>query len=256
MLRLVGRPALRAPVLVAAFDGWNDAGGAATLAARHLLASSGGVPIAEIDPEELYDFTVRRPMVRLGDGGVRQIEWPRNDLYASSTVPGRDLVIGLCTEPHLRWRAYCDAFVELVRTLALERVVLLGAHLADVVYSRPVGVTGFSSAPESLARLGVAGSVYQGPTGIVGALADRLIREGVDTTSLWAGLPHYIGISPNPRGALALVRSVASCLDLRVDEEPLLREAADFEERIAELVSADPELSEYVKQLKRREFAQ
>jgi len=238
-----------------AFDGWNDAGGAATLAARHLLSSVDAAPLGELDPEEFYDFTVRRPIVRLDAGGVRQIEWPRNELHFGAGDE-RDLVLGLCIEPHLRWRAYGDAFVELVRTLGIARVVLLGAHLADVVYSRPVGVTGFSSQPEELPRIGAASTVYQGPTGIVGVLADRLIREGVATTSLWAGLPHYIGVAPNPRGALALLRCVELCLGLRVDEQPLIREAAAFEQRVSELVTNDPELSEYVKQLKRREFAQ
>jgi predicted ATP-grasp superfamily ATP-dependent carboligase len=195
-------------------------------------------------------------MVRPADGGLREIEWPRNEFQAGTGAAVRDLVVGLCIEPHLRWRAYCDAFLELVRALAIERVLLLGAHLADVVYSRPVAVSGFSSAPDELARIGAGASRYQGPTGIVGVLADRLLREGVATTSLWAGLPHYIGVAPNPRGALALVRSVEGCLGLRVDAEPLIREAAAFEARVTELVAADPELSEYVKQLKRREFAQ
>jgi len=238
-----------------AFDGWNDAGGAATLAARHILESIDATPLGELDPEDFYDFTVRRPTVKLDADGLRQIEWPQNELHVGAG-PGRDLVLGLCIEPHLRWRAYCDAFVELVRTLAIGRVVLLGAHLADVVYSRPVAVTGFSSQPEGLARIGAASTIYQGPTGIVGVLADRLIREGVETTSLWAGLPHYIGVTPNPRGALALLRCVELCLGVRVDEQPLIRQAADFEQRVSELVTGDPELSEYVKQLKRREFAQ
>ena len=199
---------------------------------------------------------MRRPTVRLAPDGTREIAWPQNELRHGPIGAERDLVIGLCVEPHLRWRAYGDAILELVRALALSRVVLLGAHLADVVYSRPVVVTGFASEPALLARVGVSGTSYQGPTGIVGVLADRLIREGVETTSLWAGLPHYIGVSPNPRGALALVRCVEALLGFRVDEGPLVRESASFDERVGELVASDPELSEYVRQLKRREFAQ
>ena len=168
----------------------------------------------------------------------------------------REIAIGCGPEPHLRWRDYCDRVAELVSTLEIERVVLLGAYLADVVYSRPVGVTGFATSSDLLDRLGVQTSSYEGPTGIVGVLADRLTRDGVEIISLWAGLPHYISVSPNPRGALALVQKLIACLDIKLDEEPLRRDAENFERRISELVASDPELNDYVRELKRREFAQ
>ena len=132
----------------------------------------------------------------------------------------------------------------------------MGAYLADVVYSQPVSVTGFASAPQDLERLDVTGSRYQGPTGVVGVLGERLRSEGVAVVSLWAGLPHYINASPNPRGALALMLKLTQLLEFRVDEAPLRRMAADFEQKISQLVANDAELSEYVRELKRREFAQ
>jgi predicted ATP-grasp superfamily ATP-dependent carboligase len=138
----------------------------------------------------------------------------------------------------------------------VKRVVLLGSHLADVVYSQPVQITGVASNPALLERLGVQASTYQGPTGILGVLADRFNRDGLDVLSLWAGLPHYINARPNPRGALALVQAVSEALGIRFDLDPLSRSAAEFEERISNLVAQDPELRDYVKQLKRREFAQ
>ena len=138
----------------------------------------------------------------------------------------------------------------------MRRVVLVGAFLADVVYSRPVGVTGFASDPSVLERIGVPASSYQGPTGIVGAIAERLRRDGIEIVSLWAGLPHYISAAPNPRGALALLHKLAELLELKLDDEPLRAEAARFEEKISAVVAGDPELTEYVRQLKRREFAQ
>lgn len=250
------RPTLHDPSLVLAFEGWNDAGEAATLAARHLSEQCLAVPLAEIDPEEFYDFTVRRPVVRLDAGAVRRLEWPRTDLRFGSVGAERELVVGIGVEPHLRWRAYAEAVAALVRELSVRRVLLLGAYLAEVVYSRPVTVTGFSSSPEWMRSLGVEPSGYQGPTGIVGVLAERLAAEGAQVLSLWAGLPHYISVSPNPRGALALVRSACLALDLRVDDAALVKEAAEFEQRASAFVSADPELTEYVRQLKRREFAQ
>ena len=159
-------------------------------------------------------------------------------------------------EPHIRWRRYCEVFADFVTRLGVRRVVLLGSFVADVVYSRPVSVGGYASSPELLEGVGVAESPYEGPTGIVGVLAERLLRDGVELVSLWAGLPHYITACPNPRGALALIEKLSLCLDMKVDLEPLRRDVATFEDKISALVSADPELAEYVRQLKRREFAQ
>ena len=249
------QPTLREPALVLAFDGWNDAGEAASSAARYVSDALHCVPLAEIDPEEFYDFTVRRPCVRLHDG-ARRIEWPKSEFRFGQMDPQRDIVIGIGAEPHLRWRGYCDHVLRLVRSLRIRQAVLLGAFLADVVYSRPVHVTGFATRSEELVRLMVQPSAYQGPTGIVGVLAERLEEDGVRVVSLWAGLPHYISTSPNPRGALALVKHLCECLAFRIDESELIKAAAEFEERTAALVASDPELSDYVRQLKRREFAQ
>jgi predicted ATP-grasp superfamily ATP-dependent carboligase len=250
------RPELRDPTLVLAFEGWNDAGEAASEAARYVAEAIAAAPLAEIDPEPFFDFTVRRPSVEVGEGGVRRITWPTARFLYGSADMERELVVGLAIEPHLRWRSYVDHVAALVAALRVPRVVLLGAHLADVLYSRPVGISGFSSPPALLDELGVAHSSYEGPTGIIGVLAERLAREGVEVLSLWAALPHYISAQPNPRGSLALVQVLQRALALKVDPAPLERMAAEFEERISALVAADPELSEYVRQLKRREFAQ
>ncbi|MCG8588843.1 MAG: PAC2 family protein [Proteobacteria bacterium] len=254
-LRMHVAPELHDPPLVLAFDGWNDAGEAATNAVRYVAEAIHTVPLADIDPEEFYDFTVRRPEVVLVNGR-REIQWPQNEFRYGSVDGDRELVTGVGVEPHLRWRHYVDAVAELVRSVGVRRVVLLGAYLAEVVYSRPVAVTGFATRSDELERLGVEPSAYQGPTGVLGVLADRLDRDGVDVVSLWAGLPHYINASPNPRGALALVQKLTQCLDFRIDDEPLRKEAAEFEQRISALVTGDPELADYVRQLKRRDFAQ
>jgi proteasome assembly chaperone (PAC2) family protein len=254
-LRLFVRPRLRDAALLLAFEGWNDAGQAASSALGFIEESVRCVPLGEIDCEEFYDFTVARPSVRLEDEG-RRVEWPHVRFGYGAVDATREIVVGGGAEPHLRWRAFADACVALVASLGLHRVVVLGAYLADVVYSRPVGVTGLSSHPALLEDLGVSGSAYEGPTGIAGVLVDRFRREGLEVVSLWAGLPHYISASPNPRGALALVQKVMQLLDLKLDTEGLQREAARFEQKVSELVSADPELVEYVRQLKKREFAQ
>lgn len=254
-LRLHVEPDFRDPILVLAFDGWNDAGGAATHAAQYLVEGLASAPLAEIDGEEYYDFTVRRPEVRV-EGGERLIEWPVFP-FRYADVGGRcELLTGIGTEPHLRWRRFCDDVEWLVERFAVRRVVLLGAYLADVLYSLPVQVTGYSSPPERMSELGLTASAYEGPTGIVGVLQERLTARGCDVASLWAGLPHYIHLSPNLRGSLALVQQVTRWVDLPVDQAPLQREAAEFETEVSKLVASDPALAEYVRELKKRGFAQ
>ena len=255
-LRMHVHPALRGAPMLLAFEGWNDAGEAATSAIRYIEQALQAVPLAEIDAEEFVDLTVARPRVRLARGRTRVVEWPRVRFSYGRADASREIVLGVGVEPHLRWRRFCDLIADLTRRIAVKRVVLVGAYLADVVYSRPVTVTGFATLPQLLERIGVSPSDYEGPTGIVGVLAERLGREDIEILSLWAGLPHYISASPNPRGALALVQKLSECLGIAIDDKPLRDEAAAFEERISAVVASDPELNEYVRQLKRRDFAQ
>jgi hypothetical protein len=250
------QPDLEGTSLLLAFEGWNDAGEAASHAARFVQRAIHSVPLADLDYEEYVDFTCRRPHVAIGPGGLRSVEWPSLAFRYGRVDPSRELVVGIGIEPHLRWRRFCDEVADLVDDLGISQVVFLGAYLADIVYSRPVGVTGFATDEDRLRKLGVVPSGYAGPTGIVGVLADRLSRDGVDLVSLWAGLPHYIDVSPNPRGSLALVQKLTEALDLRLDAAPLEAEAAEFEDRISSLVAGDPEIGDYVRRLKRREFAQ
>jgi hypothetical protein len=255
------RPTLREPALLLALEGWNDAGEAATTAVRFVAGEIGAAPLAEIDGEEYFDFTVRRPLVRVEDGIARGLEWPdcRFGYAAAPAAPGaepRDLVTCDGVEPHLRWRDWSEHLLHLVDELGIRRVVLLGAFLGEVLYSRPVDVTGVASEPELLASLGVEPVRYAGPTGMIGVLGQRLRDRGCRVAALWAGLPHYVEVSPNPRGALALLERALPFLGIELDLEPLRSSARECEERISAMVSGDPELSEYVRELKRREFAQ
>ena len=255
-MRVFVEPVLEKASLIASFEGWNDAGESASGAVAHVERSIGAAPLAEIDGEDFLDLTVCRPGMRLDDDGRRVIQWPATRFSYGSRGPAGELVFARGIEPHLQWRRYCDLFGDMVRRADVKRVVLLGAFVADIVYSRPVKVTGFASRSGLLEEIGVAESGYEGPTGIVSVLAQQLLDEGLEVVSLWAGLPHYISACPNPRGSLALVEKLSACLNLEVELDSLQREAADFEEKISALVSSDPELADYVKQLKRREFAQ
>jgi hypothetical protein len=277
------QPELRGSTAIFAFEGWNDAGESATSALGCINDSIKTAPLAEIDPEIFYDFTVTRPEVeivvhrdykehrdhkehgdhnghgdhnRYGNRSERKIRWPGNAFRYGTVGPANELVTCIGVEPHLRWRCFCDCVGEILKSVGVERVIMLGSYLADVVYSQPVQITGRASDPLLLERIGVQTSSYQGPTGILGVLGDRFQQDGFEVVSLWAALPHYINACPNPRGALALARVVTDCLGLPLDLEPLERAALEFEERISKLVSRDSELRDYVKQLKRREFAQ
>ncbi len=256
-LRLCSVAELRNPIVVIAYGGWNDGGESATTAIRHLLGELSVECLARIDTEEFLDFTVARPHVRLRERGSREIVWPTYEFFAARLeAQEHDLVLGLGIEPHLRWKAYCELVGSLVRSVAAHRVVLLGAYLADVIYSQPIRVQGFTTDPALSAELGLAPSTYEGPTGIVGVLAEVLRRQGVRTLSLWASLPHYVSISPNPRGSLALLQSLVEVTGLRLDLSSLREEAAEFDQKASELIASDPQLSAYVRELKKRAFSQ
>jgi len=250
------RPSLRRPVLLLAFSGWNDAGQAATTAVRVVAEQLDAQRCASVDPEEFYDFTVTRPVVRLTEGSQRAIEWQTVELRAA-VLPAadRDYIFGWGPEPHFRWRTFVTAIVELARETQAELVVTLGGFLAEVLYSQPVPVSGFAAPPELLARADVVATRYEGPTGIVGVLGDALRTNGVAHVSLWAALPHYIAAVPNPRGALALLLRASALLQLPVDLAPLQRTAAEFEHNVNAAVEKDPQLAAYVRELKKRQFA-
>ncbi len=244
------RPDLRAPVMVCAFKGWNDAGEAATAALSYIRGSFEAHDIAEIDPEEFYDFTAVRPTVRLADGDVRKIEWPANTV-AAAPVQGADadLVLFHGVEPSLRWRRFTDDVIGVARELDVEMVITLGALLADVPHSRPVAINGITSDEGLLDRLGFEPPTYEGPTGIVGALQAACADAGLPAVSLWASVPHYVAASPNPKVALALVRAFEGATTLAVDGGELEEAAEDYERQVTAAVASDPEVKAFVERL-------
>jgi proteasome assembly chaperone (PAC2) family protein len=241
---------LRAPALVCAFKGWNDAADAASSAIQFVGAALGARRFATIDPEEFYDFQATRPRVRLVDGQAREIAWPVVELY-EARVPRapRDLLLLTGTEPSFRWRTFCSLIVELAEALGTQLVVTLGALLADVPHTRPVSVTGLSSDPALVARLGLAPSSYEGPTGIVGVLHAACQQAGLPSASLWAAVPHYIAATPNPKAALALVRKLEGLVGVAVDGSELESAAADYERQVNVAVQSDPDVQAFVERL-------
>src|SRR5438876_12126576 len=217
-LRILDRPSLTRPVLVAAFRGWNDGGQGASLAGGFLAKSWEAERFAEIDPEDFYDFSSTRPHVSLVDGLTRRIDWPENAFF-HAPLPGtdRDAVLMLGIEPGLRWRSFTSLVVDLARDLGVEMLVSLGALLADVPHTRPAPVTGSASDPDLVGELGLSASRYEGPTGIVGVLHDVFRREGIPSVSLWAAVPHYVSLTPSPRAAQALCGRLGELLEADID---------------------------------------
>jgi predicted ATP-grasp superfamily ATP-dependent carboligase len=243
---------LRAPALVCAFKGWNDAGDAASSAVEFVGTALGGTRFATIDPEEFYDFQATRPQVKLVDGGVREITWPEVEIF-EARVPRapRDLILLTGHEPSMRWRTFCQLVVDLAEALGVQLVVSLGALLADVPHTRPTSITGISSDQALVERLDLQGSSYEGPTGIVGVLQAACTHAGLPAASLWAAVPHYISASPNPKAALALVRKLERLVGVSVDASELESAAADYERQVNRAVESDPDVQAFVERLER-----
>ncbi len=246
------RPTLRRPVLLVAFEGWNDAGDAASTATRHVAERLGAKPFAEIDPEIFYDFTEARPSVTLEDG-ERTLSWPLNEFSAAVTPDTEsDLIVLVGIEPQLRWRTYSEQIIELAELLDCSMIVSLGALIADVAHSRPTTIYGSTDDPELGRRLDLEPSTYEGPTGIVGVVHSAFRDRSIDSVSLWAGVPSYVPHASSPKAALALVDRLSQMLDIPILAGELISAAAEYESQITELVSEDDETSAYVAQLEAR----
>jgi proteasome assembly chaperone (PAC2) family protein len=252
-LRVLERPALTRPVLVAAFRGWNDGGQGASLAGGYLAKTWEAERFAEIDSEGFFDFQSTRPHVSLVDGLTRRIDWPENAFYHAH-LPGtdRDAVLLLGIEPNLRWRGFIRLVVDLARELGVEMMVSLGALLADVPHTRPSPVTGSATDPALVEQLGLSASRYEGPTGIVGVLHDACREEGISSVSLWAAVPHYVSLTPSPRAAKALCERLGELLSAEIDVSDLEEASQAYAEQVSEAVAADSDTAAYVEELEQR----
>jgi proteasome assembly chaperone (PAC2) family protein len=245
------RPELRRPVLVAGFEGWNDAASAASEAAGWLTRQFGATKVASMDPEEHFDFQSTRPTVELVDGVTRDLTWPANEFFAVP-VDARDLVVLRGIEPNLRWPSFCREVLGVASETGCEMVVTLGALLADVPHTRPVRVTGATTDPELMAGLHLQRSRYEGPTGIVGVLHDTARATGVASASLWAPVPHYVSTPPNPLATRALLDRLGQLLGAKFELGELDDLSQEWRTRVDEVVSQDDDVRSYVGQLEER----
>jgi predicted ATP-grasp superfamily ATP-dependent carboligase len=236
--------------MVCAFQGWNDAGDAASGAVSFLASALNASRFARIDPEEFYDFQANRPTIRFGENEKREIEWPTVEIFeARAPRAPRDLVLVQGVEPSMRWRAFGANIVDLAEALGVQVVVSLGSLLGDVPHTRPVTMTGHASDAGLLERLALQTSSYEGPTGIVGVLHSICADAGLPAASLWASVPHYVAAAANPKAALALVRKVEGLIGVSVDVTELESAAADYERQVGLAVQSDPDIQAFVERL-------
>jgi proteasome assembly chaperone (PAC2) family protein len=243
-------PSLRAPVMIAAFGGWNDAGEAATSAIAHLASMWTFTSIAQVDPEEYYDFQVNRPTVYQDEEKQRQLLWPRTEVFAVATpeLPF-DLLLVKGIEPSMKWKNFTNELLDLADDLDVAMIITLGSLLADAPHSRPMPVTKSAGNAAIAARLGVEMSGYEGPTGILGVLQYAAMRRGIDAISLWSAIPHYASLSPSPKATLALLNALEDFLNISLPPGDLQSQARIWEISIDELARGDSDIAEYVRQL-------
>jgi proteasome assembly chaperone (PAC2) family protein len=241
---------LRAPALVCAFSGWNDAGDAASAALTFIGESLGAERFARIDPEDFYDFQSTRPHIHLNEDRRREITWPGIEIFAARVPRApRDLILVQGPEPSMRWRTFCQHIIDLAEALGTQLVVTMGALLADVPHTQPVAITGLASDEALVTKLGIQETTYEGPTGIVGALHTACTEAGLPSASLWASVPHYVAAAPNPKAALALVRKIESLVAVSVDATDLENATGEYERQVGLAVQSDPDVQAFVERL-------
>jgi proteasome assembly chaperone (PAC2) family protein len=250
-------PQLRSPMLICSFRGWNDAASSSSRALASVAESLDAELVAQIDPEEFFDFQTTRPTITLKEGQARHIEWPQNNMY-TARVPAadRDLVLFDGTEPNLRWRTFSEGIATAADALGAEMVITMGALVAEVSHTLPVPITGLASSEELVEELDLERSNYEGPTGIVGVVHDCCRQLGMTSASLWAAVPHYVAAVPNPKAALALIRRLEGLTGIAVDASELEAETESYEEQIGRAVAANPEIKELVERIEAEQVEQ
>lgn len=243
-------PEMHDAVLVLAFEGWNDAGEAATGAIDHLLEVWDAEWLGELDPEEYYDFQVNRPEATFDEAGQRQIVFPTTRLFLlKPPANGRSLLVMRGLEPNIKWRSFTQDVLAVLRELDVRLVITLGAMLAETPHTRPIPVTCSATTDALNAKYGYEPSKYEGPTGIVGVIASACAAAEIPVVSLWAAVPHYYAQPPSPKGTLALISSLEDVLDISIPVGDLPEESHAWESDVDELAQDNEDVLGYVQQL-------
>ena len=243
MIEIDDAPDMVDPIVIAAFEGWNDAADAASSVVDHLIRVWGARIVGAVDPEDFYDFQVNRPVVGSDERGHRRITWPTTQIAVASPPDlARDVILIRGIEPNMRWRQFCAELLAATDELGGELVVTLGALLADTPHTRPIPVTGTATEPELVDRLKLEQSTYEGPTGIVGVFQDACVRVDMPAVSYWAAVPHYVAQPPCPKATLALIGQIEDLLEISIPLGDLPEDARAWAEE-------DEDVADYVRSL-------
>ncbi|GAA3744787.1 filament polymerization regulator ParJ [Leifsonia bigeumensis] len=251
-----GSNGLTGRLLVVAFEGWNDAGEAATGAVRTLRDALSVDPILEVDAEVYFDYQFNRPMTTMDDDGRRILVWPSVTMFGPGDDPGadpgdaaRNIYLLLGTEPARSWKQFTAEIMEVVREHRIDGIVTLGAMLADVPHTRPISIFVSSENAEVRDRLGVEKSTYEGPVGILSVISAAAEDAGIPTLSIWASVPHYVHNAPSPKATLAIIDRLEEIIDVVVPRGDLVDESAAWESGINALAEEDDDMANYIEQL-------
>jgi hypothetical protein len=236
-------------VMVVAFEGWNDAGDAASQSAQMIIDQNGLVPVSSIDPEEYFDFQLTRPLVEQGTDGSRFLNWPEVTLWAPPTPDVVAPLVLLGQEPSRLWRSFAAQMIDHALAHNVTSIVFLGAMLADVPHSRPVRVTATSDDSGIRDYFDIEKSSYEGPVGVLTVLALAAAEAGIPSINLWAHVPHYVHTSPSPKATVALVEKLEEFVGIELNRDEVEIDALRWEEGIDALAAEDDDMAAYISQL-------
>ncbi len=243
---------VKAPLFVMAFSGWNDAAESATVAARYLVHHFRGERVARIHPDDFFQFSDQRPTVKFNESGERRMKWPANDFfYCRKPVFGRDLIVGVGTEPHLRWKRFSREVLEIAEHFGVRMIVTMGALLTGELHTRPSHLVAIATDSSLVEPHGVEITRYEGPTGIVGVVHTLMQDAGFPAVSLWANVPHYIASLSNPRATRALLEKLSVVGDFEISLEEFDVAIDAFDEQVEQILIKDPRIARYVEDMQK-----
>ena len=240
------------PLFVMAFSGWNDAAESATAAARYLIQHFQGKRVAQIQPDDFFQFADQRPTVKLSETGERQITWPLNEFFYCQT-PGlaRDLLVGIGTEPHLKWKHFSRDVLAIGSHYDARMIVTMGALLAGDLHTQPSHLMAIATDPLLVKPSGVEITRYEGPTGIVGVIHTLMQDEGFPAVSLWVNVPHYIASLSNPKATRALLNKLSNLGGIEISLEDFDIAIDTFDGQVEQIIARDPRIAKYVEDVQK-----
>jgi proteasome assembly chaperone (PAC2) family protein len=245
----IQNPELDSPVLIVVLDGWIDAGLGAAAAIEALTPSTPLDTVAVFDTDVLLDHRARRPTMHIADGITTGLTWPSIEMKAGADPEGRDVLFLLGAEPDHQWRAFSTDVVALALEMGCRMVVGLGAYPAPTPHTRPTRVIATTASPDLAGRVGVVHGHIDVPAGVQAAIEEHAHEVGLPSVGLWAQVPHYASAMPSPSASAALVDGLAAVADLTIPSDDLHRQAQTLRTRLDELVAANPEHVDMVRQL-------